>query len=151
MGVSRNLMYDTVSLEVRELPHEFILQGIWRKCRLNRGCFQGRLVMKTVMCAGIAVLLMICSIDTHAAQTMSMKGRVIALDESGIMVKRGSREMSFVTDENIAIMAKMNEGSSARISAIELCQIVRVGYVKKDGKLIAVKVEILAESDCVIP
>jgi hypothetical protein len=111
----------------------------------------GRFVMRTVMCIGAVVLLMICPIDMYAAPATSMKGRVIAVDENGIMVKRGSREMSFVIDGNTVVISKTDNGSADQSFAIELCQIVRVVYEKKEGKTSAKKIEILERSDCVIP
>lgn len=84
-----------------------------------------------------------------AGQTKKFSGRVIYADNDIFTVKFDSVEYDFSKDAGFKAVWTHGENAGASSSEkIEICQYVNVTYRVETGKRIALKAEILKESDC---
>lgn len=104
-------------------------------------CQGGFMTRKT----GIALAMAVCLMIGTAVYAADFKGRVIYVNGEVLEVKKKSKEMTFrLTEETVFI----RDGIRTTEDELSLCQTVRVTYKGKGRKAVALKVEILEESDC---
>ena len=94
---------------------------------------------------GVALVMTLSLLAGTALNAAEFKGRVIYVGDNVLEVKKKSREMTFrLNDETVII----RDGVRSVPEDLALCQTVRIVYKGKGKARIALKVEILKESDC---
>lgn len=95
------------------------------------------------------ILFLIFTLPVSASDKASAKltetGRVIYYSDEIIEVKKGNIEHEFYFN-TASSMSKA--GKDVTIDEIELCQVVKITYLKVNGKMVIQKLEIIKESDC---
>ncbi len=97
--------------------------------------------------AAVMVLLCISLGEVKGADTpqKSFEGLIIYLDEGEILVKKGSLEAVFHLGEQVDVEKSATVEKEARLA---LCQRVKIWYETKEGKKLAVKIQILSPGYC---
>jgi|GEM_PF-2925749 len=97
--------------------------------------------------AAVMALIFISMDEVKGADTRhkSFEGLIIYLDEGEVLVKKGSHEAAFQLGEQVAL-----EKSKAAVkeTRLALCQRIKIWYEIKEGKKLAVKIQILTPGYC---
>lgn len=83
---------------------------------------------------------------TKASGT-SFHGRIIFLGADGCEIKYGKREVTVTFAQDTLFIAK--DGSKKDKAILELCQMVKIAYVKKGKQNILKKIVIVKQGNCV--
>jgi RNase P/RNase MRP subunit p29 len=84
--------------------------------------------------------------EKTAASKAGFYGEIINFTDDYIELKKGSREIILFFDDSTKIFDV--NGEEADASGIQLCQMARAYYKKKDGKNILVKLKIADDKGC---